>query len=501
MRVRKERQVLKVSFFNLAFGVVLVFTWSLPVNAQIYKWVDENGKVHYTDRKPVGNEESAQTVDVDSHVGISDTSMPRVEKQTPIKNSKKELSKLIVLEHFSFKFNSSGEGGNAELGQSYIYVSQEKRRLYGFNRVGKSVDSALTCNPKGKLKSQHAEFIGSKSNFAKVAQETIENLGYKSVNTETKFALQQAVGAEISLSAEVVDTRLSICDSGRDNNLNQYTQNSTYLKIHWEVFDNLRRKVVYEYDTEGVDDHIRRPPRLRGGPKSMELAFQQALEGLFSSQEFVDVLLDNQRNQKREVASVPSIDVELIYGDDSSSFTKKIPKIRSATATVRTVSGHGSGFVISTHGHVLTNQHVVANNKDILVIIDGVEYTANVLKVDVRRDVALLKITDDFNNPPVEIDANSAEWGEQIYVIGTPLDEALDFSISRGIISSHREIDNKPYYQTDAAVNPGNSGGPVFNDEGNVIGITVSGYITKDGGSRNINNIIPIDDALRVLGL
>ena len=89
--------------------------------------------------------------------------------------------------------------------------------------------------------------------------------------------------------------------------------------------------------------------------------------------------------------------------------------------------------------------------------------------------------------------------GEEIYVVGTPLDERLDFSISRGIISARRTLDEKSYYQTDAAVNPGNSGGPVFNSSGNAIGITVAGLFTRDGGSRNINYVIPILDALDAL--
>jgi S1-C subfamily serine protease len=84
-------------------------------------------------------------------------------------------------------------------------------------------------------------------------------------------------------------------------------------------------------------------------------------------------------------------------------------------------------------------------------------------------------------------------------VVGTPLDERLDFSISRGIISARRVLDQRNYYQTDAAVNPGNSGGPVFNGSGNVIGITVAGLFTKDGSSMNITYVIPILDALEAL--
>ena len=111
------------------------------------------------------------------------------------------------------------------------------------------------------------------------------------------------------------------------------------------------------------------------------------------------------------------------------------------------------------------------------------------------RDVALLKLKQHVGAEPLQIDANQVSLGEEIYVVGTPIDESLDFSISRGIISARRTLEKRPYYQTDAAVNPGNSGGPVFNSSGNVIGITVAGLFTRDGASKNINYVIPIVQA------
>jgi S1-C subfamily serine protease len=388
----------------------------------------------------------------------------------------------------------------AEIGNSYVYTQRANKVARGLWSGKESTNSALDCNPKGPLKTLHAKHIGSKSNFAKAAHQIIEKYGYVSSNADTKFALQQVVGSDLSLSAEIIDMRLALCDTGSDTNLNRYTQNSSYLKVRWEIFDNLKREVVYTTQTEGVDDYIRKPPRLNGAPISMELAFQHAVEWLFSKQEFVDLISGHSEVVDNQVSSLDSIDAAVTYGDNTSSFTEKIKRIKSASATVRTISGHGSGFVISDQGYVLTNNHVVSNRKEVLVIISGREYPAKVMKTDSRRDVALLKILDDYSGYPVEINNDAVEWGESIYLVGTPLDESLDFSISRGIISSFRDIKGQPYYQTDAAANPGNSGGPVFNEYGNVIGITVSGLFTQDGGSRNINYIIPIDDALRVIG-
>ncbi|MCP4767512.1 MAG: trypsin-like serine protease [Gammaproteobacteria bacterium] len=131
--------------------------------------------------------------------------------------------------------------------------------------------------------------------------------------------------------------------------------------------------------------------------------------------------------------------------------------------------------------------------------MDGKEQRAAVVRSQPGRDVALLKLEKRFSTEPMHINVNKVALGEEIYVVGTPLDERLDFSISRGIVSARRVLDELSYYQTDAAVNPGNSGGPVFNDSGNVIGITVAGMFTSDGASRNINYVIPILDALAAL--
>jgi serine protease Do len=83
--------------------------------------------------------------------------------------------------------------------------------------------------------------------------------------------------------------------------------------------------------------------------------------------------------------------------------------------------------------------------------------------------------------------------------VGTPLDEKLSLSVTKGIISQHRVMKDQPYYQTDAVINKGNSGGPAFNEQGEVIGMAVAGVFAKDGAGMGINYLIPIDEALRAV--
>jgi len=117
---------------------------------------------------------------------------------------------------------------------------------------------------------------------------------------------------------------------------------------------------------------------------------------------------------------------------------------------------------------------------------------------DKRRDVALIKI--DKQTPPIIIRTHPAKIGEEVYAIGSPLDKNLSSSISKGIISSYREIDGMDYLQSDVNVLPGSSGGPLIDSNGKLLGMTVSGRIFKDVPA-GINFFIPVHSALDSLSL
>ena len=167
----------------------------------------------------------------------------------------------------------------------------------------------------------------------------------------------------------------------------------------------------------------------------------------------------------------------------------------------------GSGFIISADGYVLTNNHVIetalAENLEVKVMLfSGEEYTAKIIGGDSRSDVALLKIPGD-NLPCVTLGSfEGTRVGEPIYAIGNPLGE-LTYSMTSGIvsaldrsitISNNTAID---MFQIDAAINNGNSGGPIINRFGQVIGIASAKYASS--GVEGLGFAIPIDDALRVV--
>jgi len=160
--------------------------------------------------------------------------------------------------------------------------------------------------------------------------------------------------------------------------------------------------------------------------------------------------------------------------------------------------GVGSGFIIDSSGVVLTNAHVVEGATTIYVTLtDKREFKAKLLGADKRTDLAVLKI-DSTGLPKLPLgDSSKVRVGEWVVAIGSPF--GLENTVTAGIVSakSRDTGDYLPFIQTDVAVNPGNSGGPLLNTAGQVIGIN-SQIFSRSGGYMGISFAIPIDEAMRV---
>jgi serine protease Do len=161
----------------------------------------------------------------------------------------------------------------------------------------------------------------------------------------------------------------------------------------------------------------------------------------------------------------------------------------------------GSGFIVSSDGYVLTNNHVVDGADEIIVrLSDRRELPAKLIGTDPRSDIAVLKIEDGDDLPVVQTGSSRhLKVGEWVFAIGSPF--GFDYTVTAGIVSAlGRSLPTEnyvPFIQTDVAINPGNSGGPLFNLDGEVIGINSQIY-TRSGGFMGVSFAIPIDDAMNV---
>ena len=162
--------------------------------------------------------------------------------------------------------------------------------------------------------------------------------------------------------------------------------------------------------------------------------------------------------------------------------------------------GQGSGFIVTADGVILTNAHVVRDAKEVIVkLTDRREFTAKVLGADPKTDVAVLKI-DAKNLPTVTLGKTTdLRVGDWVLAIGSPF--GFENTVTAGVVSAKgRSLPDDsavPFIQTDVAVNPGNSGGPLFNTRGEVIGINSQIY-SRTGGYQGLSFAIPIDLALKI---
>ena len=213
------------------------------------------------------------------------------------------------------------------------------------------------------------------------------------------------------------------------------------------------------------------------------------------------------RNQAAVVgittAGAMNIDTQERYGspfgdDDSplSQFFRNMPRPRNRGA----MHVQGSGFLVTSDGIILTNAHVVDGAKEVTVKLSNRrEYKAKVLGADRSSDIAVLKI-DAHDLPTVQIgDSSRLSVGDYVLAIGEPF--GLEETATAGIVSATgRSLPGDgyvPFIQTDAAVNPGNSGGPLFDANGAVVGINAQIY-TNSGGYQGVSFAIPINLAMQV---
>ena len=179
-----------------------------------------------------------------------------------------------------------------------------------------------------------------------------------------------------------------------------------------------------------------------------------------------------------------------------------MPNIRLSVFTIKNLNGHGSGFLAAGGGWLLTNAHVVDDEEYVAVKPIGVdkEIPGRVMIVCEKQDVALIKIASKRRLAPLPINRSLPRVGEDVYVFGTPLYESLEGTLTRGVVSAIRKEDGMEYIQSDVTIHPGNSGGPLMDKHGNVVGIVVKGVASGDSMA-NLNLFIPIKAALASLDL
>jgi serine protease Do len=228
------------------------------------------------------------------------------------------------------------------------------------------------------------------------------------------------------------------------------------------------------------------------------------------AEKVIDAVVNISTSQSADARQTPQSQMpQLPPGSPFEEFFEEFFKNRrgpgegqTPNRTPRRVSSLGSGFVIDASGIVVTNNHVISDADDITVIFnDGARLKAEVIGRDQKTDLAVLQVKTDKPLKAVKFaDSDKVRLGEWVIAIGNPF--SLGGSVTAGIVSArNRDINSGPYdnyIQTDASINRGNSGGPLFNLEGDVVGVNTA-IISPSGGSIGIGFAVPSKTALAVI--
>jgi S1-C subfamily serine protease len=276
---------------------------------------------------------------------------------------------------------------------------------------------------------------------------------------------------------------------------------ATALRLEWKVLDRSTGKVVQTVTTRGRASFRHR----KGSVQSDNLtAFEHALINFLNEGSFVELVRSNTSQLPLVAPLADSANVSFKFERPSIPAFKNLGEmIRHADrscVTIITDAGHGSGVIINREGWVLSAQHVVdGTNRVEVQFSDGLRQDATILYANVEYDVVLLDIAGSgYRSLPLAVN-DSTGIGDEVVTIGTPADLALGQSVSKGILSGKRKVDDKVYLQTDVAVNPGNSGGPLLNAQGEVIGIIQSKLVGK--GIEGLGFAVPIERVMELLNI
>ncbi len=306
--------------------------------------------------------------------------------------------------------------------------------------------------------------------FKIIASEHMKSSGYEVLGGDNLlFGIDKSAKAEYQIGGTVTTMELNTFGSLAGN------YSDANMTVEWQLYNALRQEVVFADTTVGYAKHS-------GATNAcVQGAFRAALSNLMANPAFVEIV--GKRPSAEWGAAIASGPLHSVQRCEVTprSMPGDLDELMDCVVLIRAGASIGSGVVIASSGEAITAAHVVSGLENVVVVLhSGLELTAEVIKEDLAQDVALIKLPGKGHACMPLLTGQPPAVGEELYAIGAPSGEELAFSVSRGIVSGHRTLDGFSYLQTDASLNPGNSGGPLINSAGQVVAI-VSWKIAAPG--------------------
>jgi serine protease Do len=324
----------------------------------------------------------------------------------------------------------------------------------------------------------------------------MESAGYR-VQKKAESAFEtEPIGARADYEVGAVIKSFSMNVCFRTGGLlgSNPLRGSSSINVKWELLNTKTQKVVFSVPMESSFN--REDSERETIPEFYDRVLVAAARDLLANKDFVAAV-----TQPAAGPTAPGSAPALIVTKSTPApggTEKNSTLIRAAVVTVEAAASKGSAFYIDRNGYLLSAQHVVGESKFVKIrTATGREIPGEVLRIDARRDVALLK-TDVPPFDPLAIRMSGTHVGEDVYCVGSPLGDTFSGSMTKGVISGDRDLDNRRFIQSDVAVLPGNSGGPLLDADGYVVGIA---SLALDSGRANLNLFVPINEALQALSI
>lgn len=357
-------------------------------------------------------------------------------------------------------------------------------------------------------------------NIKSLFNETLEAEGYDVTGSPGRmFDEEEDVQRTIfSIGARVTNLKMDVCD--RQTPIIGFSRGYTgeaEMTIEWSVFDMLHRRNILKTTTQGYATLEK--PNQEGMQLLFEESFAAAAHNLGGDEDFRNLIVYGQAPARvpKTIQDVNEAPLGLFDPQETVRIKNPPPSKTSAKGRLENIvktavmveagPSHGSGYFISKQGHIITNAHVVGNAFRVRVVTSAKKekMIGEVLRVDRLRDVALIRLEE----PPANISllplrVNEPAVGDDVYAIGAPRLKRMQDTVTKGIISAHRydRKEGQPYLQADVDIYGGNSGGPLLDENGNIIGMSVAGYfVAGDDTLGGLNLFIPIGDALKKLDI
>ena len=416
------------------------------------------------------------------------------------------MNKIIIFT-FLFLLSCQSTIDQTEVKEAIVVSDSNKLKPVAITKVvGKiprgtvigSTGFGMFCGDQTPIKWRQSGRVNlSTEDLHDTFRDVLESKGWPVIgSTENLFDGYDVSGADLLIAAKIVDLKMNLCYplTGWGNFTD--AKGSASMEVEWQIYNPMRKEIIGKIITKGSDETEKNSDD--ASIVVFENAFSMSANNLLASTEFFSLLKKAEGLRKLPKAS----GYKLISNPKvkNNLTTEQVLNLaRNSTVTIRTPIGIGSGFSIGNGDLIITNEHVVKNSKNVTLVTNNkIELSAKVIKKNKERDVALIQLDNGIKIPSLNIKTTIPLVGTKVFAIGTPRKEQLMGTVTSGIISSERVLDDGlNYLQSDVSINPGNSGGPLLDETGSVIGISVAGFLDSQG----LNLMIPIEEALSYLEL